>query len=150
VVAEYDHDFATGARGLLLQLLEASDDLQGIRATVGDIAELDEGRFSARPAAVRADQAGRPRDRRPGGIIAVQVADGDDPLWRGGEGGYGKEREEREQQGRRPDDPMEQGTPPPKSMRQRNVSLCGASGNASGPCPVSLEVPTGIHDIFAV
>ena len=77
------HDFATGARGLLLQLLEASDDLQGIRATVSDIAELDEGRFSARPAAVRADQAGRPRDRRPGGIIAVQVADGDDAARRG-------------------------------------------------------------------
>ena len=86
-------------RRFLLQLLQAAHDLQRVRFPVGDVAELHQGRLAAGPPVARIDQAGRPGDREPGLIVAVEVADGDDALRRrGGERcGQQRRKEERNQ-----------------------------------------------------
>ncbi len=112
VVAEHHHHPAARARRLLLQLLQAADDLERIRPPVGDVAELDKRAAPAGPAAARVGEAGGAGDRGPGRIIAVEVADRDDARRLGR---HGRRRagdgQKGEQQRRRPDDPMEQGSP---------------------------------------
>jgi hypothetical protein len=60
--------------------LQASDDLQGIRLAVGHVAELHQIGVPAAPFPVCVDQAGGACDVRPRLVIAVEVADSDDPL----------------------------------------------------------------------
>ena len=58
------------------------------------VAHLHEGGIAARPLALCVDQAGRPGDGAPGVMVAVEVADCDDPLRRrlggGSEGSHGQ------------------------------------------------------------
>ena len=79
MIAEHDDDPAAGARRFALRVAEVADDLERVRPAVGDVAELDEDRLAAGPVAGGVDQAGVAGDVEPGGIIAVKVADGDDP-----------------------------------------------------------------------
>src|SRR6185503_6581363 len=101
------HDLAAGARRLLFELLEASDDLERIRLAVDDVAELDEGRLARCPVATGIDEACAVRDVEPCLIVAVKVADGDDALRLSGCGGRDDEQQGRERDQRAADHPLE-------------------------------------------
>ena len=122
MIAEHGDHPAAALRRLARKLLQTADDLERVRAAVGDVAKLDQGGVAARPAVPGVDQACRAGDRDPRVIVAVEVADGDDPLLHGSLGRWRKQQNGK-QKGRRLDDPMEQGSPLPDAG---GMCHCGA------------------------
>ena len=96
MVAEQNDDLAAAFRGFGLELLEVADDLERVGSAVGDVAELHQCRSPARPMVGGVDQPGVAGDVEPGGEVAVEVGDRDDPLLGGlrpqrGRQGHGKQ-----------------------------------------------------------
>jgi hypothetical protein len=78
MIAEDDDNVTARSRRLLLQLLEAAHDLQRVRLTVENVAELDERRFSRRPMTGLVSQARGAGYLNPSVIIAMEIADSND------------------------------------------------------------------------
>src|SRR5207253_1249435 len=80
MIAEDDVHLATLASSFPLQLLEVADDLKRIRPTIGDVPKLHEDSLATRPMAARIGDARAASDILPSLEVAVEVANGNDPL----------------------------------------------------------------------
>ena len=98
MVAEHDDDPAAYRGRFGRELLQATNDAERIRASVGDVAKLDQGRAPAAPVPLGVDQPGGAGDFGPRLIIAVEIADRDDAgrrLSRGGKRGERRGQKQR-------------------------------------------------------
>ena len=75
MIAEDDDRLAALARRLPLQLLQRAHDLERIRASVGNVPELDKDCLAAHPVPLGVDEPGTARNVLPRRIVAMEIAD---------------------------------------------------------------------------